>query len=93
MDRRKYPRFQTNLQAVASLKNRASVVQIELVNIGGGGICFQCEEELTEGENLHVYFPFITVHCYVIWRQDNRYGAMFINPLGDELQVICSGGK
>ncbi|ABO50004.1 type IV pilus assembly PilZ [Desulforamulus reducens MI-1] len=89
-ERRKHKRYEIELQAIISKNDHRYLQNVKLINISGGGISFTCDNQIAIGETIMIYFPFITVQGYVIWQQGNRYGAMFQNPLGDELQIFLT---
>lgn len=90
-ERRKYPRYQVRGQAIISPAfSPQYTYSVEILNIGGGGVAFETDEDLTVGEEFLLDIPSITLHFYIIWRQYTKYGGMFINPLGNELDLIVS---
>jgi len=90
-DRRKSRRIEASLKAkIVSLSNINISHDVEITNMGGGGFSFTCNSVLKEGEKFTVHLPDISVQFYIIWHQDNKYGAMFTNPMGNELEVIAS---
>ncbi len=90
-ERRKYKRVQVNWKAsIASIVDSNVTHDVQVLNIGGGGVCFTCNKELKIGEKFFMHLPFVSVQIYIIWYQNNKYGAMFINPLGNELEIIAN---
>ncbi|AEG60786.1 PilZ domain-containing protein [Desulforamulus ruminis] len=89
-DRREYPRIETDwVVRMVSAEDERELSDIKIMNVGGGGISFLCTEELQTGEKFLIHLPFISIYIYIIWQHENRYGAMFVNPLGDEVELLC----
>lgn len=90
-ERRKSRRIEASLKAkIVSLNDISISHDVEIINMGGGGFSFMCNSVLKEGDKFIVHLPQISVQFYIIWHQDNKYGAMFTNPMGNELEVIAS---
>ena len=88
-EKRQYQRVETDwVVKMVAEKDKREYGHVRVINIGGGGVSFQCEEDLQPGDTFLMHLPFVSVYIYIIWCNTNRYGAMFLNPLGNELEII-----
>lgn len=91
IEKRKFKRVNVKWQAtITSISDSNVTHNVQVLNIGGGGVCFIYNKELKTGDKFLMHLPFVSVQIYIIWHQNNKYGAMFVNPLGNELEIIAN---
>ena len=84
-EKRKYERINMDWQVeVIPLNNKTTAYLIQLVDISSGGISFISDTELSVnvGDILIVRFPFASLKIKLVWCQEKRYGAIFMDPIG-----------
>ena len=83
-NRRKYERIKVDWPVqVISLNDKTTTYYIQLIDISSGGMSFTCTElTVNIGDILIVRFPFASLKIKIVWCQEKRYGAMFMDPVG-----------
>jgi len=89
-DRRKFKRIKVDCKTtLTSMGDKNEVYEVNVLDIGGGGISFSCSNDFKSGEDFIINLPTISIHAYIVWKQEDRYGAMFTHPLADQAEIIA----
>ena len=89
-ERRKYKRFEVDCKVtISSIEDKNTVYEVNVLDIGGGGISFSSNHNFDKGTSFIIQLPFVSLPIYIIWHQEDKYGAMFTHPLADEAEIIA----
>jgi hypothetical protein len=97
---RAFARFTSRLALWVSPLGGTVEQPVELVNIGLGGLCFECSERLEPGARLRLELELpglwdrLTLHAEVAWVQASgegllRAGVRYSRPTGHALRLLA----
>ena len=90
VERRRFKRISVDcIITLSSMEDKNEFCNVHVVDICGGGICFTCSNDFNVGDNFIINLPTISIPLYVVWKQGERYGAMFTHPLADESELLA----